>query len=39
MTFQKGDYVLLEYTVVDKDDNKVVETTIEDRRRGRYLQA
>lgn len=31
MTFQKGDYVLLEYTVVDKDDNKVVETTIEDK--------
>ncbi|BDR92989.1 peptidylprolyl isomerase [Vulcanisaeta souniana] len=31
MPFQKGDYVLLEYTVVDKDDNKVVETTVEDR--------
>ncbi|MGC8543036.1 MAG: peptidylprolyl isomerase [Vulcanisaeta sp.] len=33
MTFQKGDYVLLEYTVIDKDDNKVVETTIEDKAR------
>ncbi|WP_054842517.1 peptidylprolyl isomerase [Vulcanisaeta distributa] len=31
MPFQKGDYVLLEYTVVDKDDNKVVETTVEDK--------
>lgn len=33
MTFQKGDFILLEYTVVDKDDNKVVETTIEDKAR------
>lgn len=33
MPFQKGDYVLLEYTVVDKDDNKVVETTVEDKAR------
>ncbi len=31
MPFQKGDYVLLEYTVADKDDNKVVETTIENK--------
>ncbi|ADN51707.1 peptidylprolyl isomerase [Vulcanisaeta distributa] len=31
MPFQKGDYILLEYTVVDKDDNKVVETTVEDK--------
>ncbi|ADY00902.1 MAG: peptidylprolyl isomerase [Vulcanisaeta sp.] len=31
MPFQKGDYVLLEYTVIDKDDNKVVETTVEDK--------
>ncbi len=33
MPFQKGDYILLEYTVVDKDDNKVVETTVEDKPR------
>lgn len=31
MTFQKGDYVLLEYTVIDKDTNKVVETTVEEK--------
>ncbi|WP_069807450.1 peptidylprolyl isomerase [Vulcanisaeta thermophila] len=33
MTLQKGDYVLLEYTVIDKDSNKVVETTVEERAR------
>ncbi|MFB6470341.1 MAG: peptidylprolyl isomerase [Vulcanisaeta sp. AZ3] len=33
MTLQKGDFVLLEYTVVDKDDNRIVETTIEDKAR------
>ncbi len=27
---QKGDYILLEYTVTSKDDGKVVETTVED---------
>ncbi|MFP3484914.1 MAG: peptidylprolyl isomerase [Vulcanisaeta sp.] len=31
MALQKGDYILLDYTVIDKDDNKVVETTIEDK--------
>ncbi len=31
MTLQKGDYILLDYTVVTKDDNKVVETTSEDK--------
>lgn len=29
MTLAKGDWILLEYTVVVKDDNKVVETTSE----------
>lgn len=27
---QKGDYILLEYTVATKDDGKIVETTVED---------
>lgn len=31
MTLQKGAYVLLDYTVVDKDGNKVVETTMEEK--------
>ncbi len=30
MMVQKGDYILLEYTVTSKDDGKVVETTVED---------
>ena len=29
MPLSKGDYILLDYTVVSKDDNKVVETTVE----------
>lgn len=31
MPLQRGDFVLLDYTVVSKDDNKVVETTSEDK--------
>ncbi len=30
MTLQKGDYVLLDYTILTKDDNKVVQTTNEE---------
>ncbi|MFB6491173.1 MAG: FKBP-type peptidyl-prolyl cis-trans isomerase [Thermoproteus sp. AZ2] len=29
MTLAKGDYILLDYTIIVKDDNKVVETTME----------
>jgi peptidylprolyl isomerase len=29
MTFNRGDYILLDYTVIVKDDNKVIETTNE----------
>jgi len=29
MPLSKGDYILLDYTVVSKDDNKVIETTVE----------
>lgn len=31
MTLQKGDYILLDYTIRTKDDGKIVETTSEDK--------
>lgn len=31
MTLQKGDYILLDYTIVSKDDGKVIETTSEEK--------
>jgi len=33
MPLSKGDYILLDYTIVSKDDGKVVETTNEDKAR------
>ncbi|WP_291764829.1 peptidylprolyl isomerase [Caldivirga sp. UBA161] len=31
MVLQKGDYILLDYTMLTKDDGKVIETTIEEK--------
>jgi len=31
MVLQKGDYILLDYTIQTKDDGKVIETTIEEK--------
>lgn len=31
MPLQKGDYILLDYTIIVKDENKIVQTTIEDK--------
>ncbi len=31
MPFQKGDYLLVDYTIIDKDEGRVLETTIEEK--------
>ena len=31
MVLQKGDYILLDYTMLTKEDGKVIETTIEEK--------